>query len=201
MFSVYFVYHGFYMVGADAVAQVKVRSQGDSQMVQFSAGFFHLGLIVVYIDLVFVDDSVGTQADDEAGSHTAAQDKGAPFGRSFLFDPVCMSQYDPYQVKDKNDKYNIQKCAQPVVEKTFQPAVPGIGRDQIGGQGRQAHENINAEKNHPEWPGLQMSVAGACPADDPADNIIIDQEIKWCEYDSQHSRLLLWVQFISSRIE
>ena len=108
---------------------MKVRSQGDSQMVQFSAGFFHLGLIVVYIDLVFVDDSVGTQADDEAGSHTAAQDKGAPFGKSFLFDPVCMSQYDPYQVKDKNDKYNIQKCAQPVVEKTFQPAVPGIGRD------------------------------------------------------------------------
>ena len=69
--------------------------------------------------------------------------------------------------------------------------MPGIDGDQVGGQGRQAHKNIYAEKNRPERSGLQVPVAGACPADHPADDIIIDQEIKWCKYDSQHSRLLL----------
>ena len=64
------------MVGADAVAQMQVCGESDSQMVQFAAGFFNPCLVVIYIEPVFMDDSVGTQTYDKAGGGTAAQDKG-----------------------------------------------------------------------------------------------------------------------------
>lgn len=60
------------MVSADTVAQMQVCSQGNPQMVQPAAGFFDFGFIVVYIDPVFMDDPIGTQADDQAGRGAAA---------------------------------------------------------------------------------------------------------------------------------